>query len=92
MNGPSEFHVIGTLKNWDITASGSARFACRRSSSPGGTTRRRRRSRRRSSRGIPGSESVIFEESAHMCHVEEPETFLRVVTDFLSRVEANEQR
>ncbi len=38
-------------------------------------------------RGIPGSERVVFEESAHMPHLEEPESYLRVVQDFLERAE-----
>ena len=39
-------------------------------------------------RGIRGSEWVIFEESAHMPHLEETERYLRVVGDFLNRIEA----
>ncbi len=36
---------------------------------------------------ISGSEMVVFEQSAHMAHFEEPELYLKVVQDFLSRVE-----
>jgi proline iminopeptidase len=35
--------------------------------------------------GLPGSRLVEFPDSAHMPHVEEPETFSRVVTEFLMR-------
>jgi pimeloyl-ACP methyl ester carboxylesterase len=38
-------------------------------------------------RGISGSEWVLFEESAHMPYLEEPERFLQVVGSFLDRVE-----
>ena len=31
---------------------------------------------------------MIFEESSHLCHAEEPARFLAVVTDFLDRIEA----
>ena len=37
--------------------------------------------------GIPGSEWVIFEESSHMAHAEEPERYMQVLDDFLTRVE-----
>lgn len=36
-------------------------------------------------RGITGSEWVIFEESAHLPHLEEPERFRQVLQDFLCR-------
>ena len=41
MNGPNEFFVIGTLKDWDITPE-LHRLQCRRWSCRGVTTRRRR--------------------------------------------------
>jgi pimeloyl-ACP methyl ester carboxylesterase len=31
---------------------------------------------------------VIFEKSAHLAHIEEPERYLRLVSDFLAKVEA----
>jgi pimeloyl-ACP methyl ester carboxylesterase len=39
-------------------------------------------------RGIGGSEWVVFEQSAHLAHAEEPERYNRVLGDFLDRVEA----
>jgi proline-specific peptidase len=86
MNGPSEFHVIGTLRDWDIisrlpeirvpTLVTSGRYD---EATPAIAETVHR--------GIPGSEWVIFEESAHSAHLEEPERFLKVVNQFLSRVE-----
>jgi len=38
-------------------------------------------------RGIRGSEWVLFEDSSHTAHVEEPERYRRVLGAFLSRVE-----
>ncbi|KWK58478.1 hypothetical protein WM15_01895 [Burkholderia ubonensis] len=35
----------------------------------------------------PGSECVVFEQSAHLPHLEEPARYLATVRDFLSRVE-----
>ncbi|MFN8590406.1 MAG: proline iminopeptidase-family hydrolase [Thermomicrobiales bacterium] len=87
MNGPSEFHVVGTLKEWNIiprlgeirvpTLVTSGRFD---EATPliAETVRS----------GIPGAEGVIFEESSHMPHAEEPERYMRVLDEFLSRVEA----
>jgi proline-specific peptidase len=42
-------------------------------------------------RGIPHSQMVIFEESAHMAHIEETDRYLRVVADFLAGVEAQQE-
>jgi proline-specific peptidase len=39
-------------------------------------------------RGIAGSEWIIFEQSAHLPHAEEPERYMQVLNDFLRRVEA----
>jgi pimeloyl-ACP methyl ester carboxylesterase len=38
-------------------------------------------------RGIPGAEHVLFEHSAHIPFVEEPERYRAVLADFLERVE-----
>ncbi len=87
MNGPSEFHVVGTLQNWDITARlGEIRVPTlvlsgrhdEATPAIAATVRD----------GIPGAEGVIFEESSHMCHAEEPERFREVVSAFLARIEA----
>ena len=40
--------------------------------------------------GIKGSKCVIFEQSAHMAHIEEPERYIQVLDEFLSQVEAQE--
>ena len=86
MNGPSEFHVIGTIKDWDITPElGGSR--CRRCSSAAVTTRSRRRASRSRIAAIPGSEFVVMEESSHMAQAEEPEATLELVRGFLARVE-----
>jgi L-proline amide hydrolase len=84
MNGPSEFHCIGSLRTWDITDD------LHRISVPTllvsgrhdeatplivGTIHER----------IAGSEWVVFEESSHMPHVEEPAAFRDAVSEFLAR-------
>ena len=40
-------------------------------------------------RGIAGSEMVVFEESSHSSHFEEPDRFWAVLRSFLSRTETN---
>jgi proline-specific peptidase len=86
MNGPSEFHVTGTLKDWSIEGSlseinvpvliTSGRYdEC----VPDLVDEMRDR--------IPGARSVMFEESAHFAHAEEPERYLEVVMEFLDAVE-----
>ena len=87
MNGPSEFHCIGTLKTWDITGrlgeitqptliiSGAYDEATPLIS-------------RTINEAIPGSEWVLFENSSHMPHEEEPERFHEVVSGWLERREA----
>jgi proline-specific peptidase len=87
MNGPTEFHVIGTLKEWDIidrlgeirvpTLVTSGRFD---EATPliAGTVHE----------GIPGSRWEIFEASSHMPHAEEPERYMAILDGFLGEVEA----
>jgi L-proline amide hydrolase len=86
MNGPSEFHVIGVIKDWDIvdrlgeihvpTLVISGRYD---EATPAIAETVHR--------GIPGSEWVLFENSSHSSHLEETDRFLRVLTDFLDRIE-----
>ncbi|MDQ1696878.1 MAG: L-proline amide hydrolase [Frankiaceae bacterium] len=84
MNGPSEFHVIGSIKDWqakdrlgDIgipTLLVSGRYD---EATPALQETLRD--------GIRGSEWVVFEDSAHVPHVEEPERYLEVVGGWLGR-------
>ena len=87
MNGPSEFHVTGSLKAWDITQRLneihlpslllSGRFD---EATPAIV--------QTIQRGIPNSEWVIFEQSSHMPHLEERERYMQVLNEFLTRAEA----
>lgn len=87
MVGPSEFHVTGTLKDWDITGrlgeidTPTLVLAGRYDeATPEITTTLQR--------GIPGARRITFENSSHMPHLEEPELYLRVLSDFLDEAEA----
>ena len=82
MNGPSEFHCIGSLKDWDIhdqlqnisvptlLVSGAYDEA-----TPAMVQEIHRR--------IPDVIWELFPSSSHMPHVEEPERFAKVVNSFL---------
>jgi len=88
MNGPSEFHVVGSLADWDITdrldtiavptllVSGAHDEATPRIL---GEIHRR----------IPGARWELFEWSSHMPHVEEPARFRDVVAGFLAEADAS---
>ena len=82
MNGPNEFTIIGNLKEWDRTERlneiqvptlitvghyDELTPACAE------TLRA----------GIPNSRQVVFEDSAHLAHVEEQARYLEVVRNFL---------
>lgn len=87
MNGPSEFHVTGTLKRWDIidrlteidvptlVTSGEYDEA---TPAIAETVHR----------GIRGSELVILKDCSHMAFVEKPDEYMRALDAFLTRVEA----
>jgi L-proline amide hydrolase len=86
MNGPSEFHVIGSLKEWDITdrlheiTTPTLLVSGRHDEATPlivGQIHER----------IPGAQWVVFEGSSHMPHVEESEAFLEVVEGFLATVD-----
>ncbi|MEI6452404.1 MAG: alpha/beta hydrolase, partial [Actinomycetes bacterium] len=86
MWGPSEFHVTGTLKEWDvrgrlagITAPALVVGGRYDECTPAIQEDLHRR--------LPGSEWTVFERSAHLPHLEEPERFREVVEAFLERVE-----
>ena len=88
MNGPSEFHCIGKLKDWDITDRLheiavptlllSGRYDEATPAIVGAIHER-----------IAGSEWIVFDESSHMPHIEQPEAFAAAVRGFLAGVEGN---
>ena len=87
MNGPSEFHCIGTIKDWDVTPR-LGEIGLRTLIVSGAHDEATPLISRTVQEGIPGSEWVLFEDSSHMPHVEEPERFLEVVGGWMRRVEA----
>jgi L-proline amide hydrolase len=86
MNGPSEFHCIGSLKTWDITdrlheISTPTLLVSGRHDEATPYIVEQIESR------IPGAQWRVFEDSSHMPHVEEPEAFLEAVEGFLKTVD-----
>lgn len=83
MNGPSEFHVVGSLKDWSVVdrlpqisvptlvISGYYDEATPATVQPYLDQ-------------IPDARPWVFAESAHLPHVEETESYLRVVASFLT--------
>jgi len=84
MNGPNEFFVIGTLKNWSIIDQlpkievPTLILSGRHDEATPATVQPYKD-------GIKGSEWVIFEHSSHMPHVEEQEACMATVGAFLDR-------
>ena len=83
MNGPSEFHVVGSLRGWDITprlpevgvpalvVSGEHDEATPAVVGP-------------LTEALPGSRWELFEGASHCTHLEQPDRFLEVVEAFLA--------
>lgn len=84
MNGPSEFHVIGSIKDWQAEdrlheiAFPTLLVSGRHDEATPALQEVLRG-------GIPGAEWVVFEDSSHMPHVEERERYMAVVGDWLRR-------
>ena len=82
MNGPNEFHVIGSLRDWGVEeclpdiavptliVSGRYDEATPKTVRPYQDL-------------IPDARWVVFEESSHLPHLEEPEVFHEVMTGYL---------
>jgi L-proline amide hydrolase len=88
MNGPSEFHVTGTLKDWSIVARlGEIRLPTLVVS--GEHDEATPAINRTVSEGIRGAESVIYPGASHMAHIEDTTGYVRLLDGFLSRVEAS---
>jgi len=86
MWGPNEFVCEGTLLTWDRTdrlgeIGVPTLIVCGRYDEVVPSCSETMH------RGIPGSELVIFEESSHLAHFEEPDAFYPVLRGFLQRAE-----
>lgn len=86
MLGPSETHIIGRLKNWDITSRfGSIGIPSLVTSGRYDEFTPVQAAVVRD--GIPDCRWVLFEQSSHLPHAEETEHYLTVLNEFLTRIE-----
>lgn len=83
MNGPSEFHVIGTLKGWSISDR-AHRISVPTLLINGKYDEATDACVQPFADEIPNVRWERFAESSHLPHVEEEQRYLRVVGDFLS--------
>jgi len=84
MNGPTEFHVIGSMKAWTIIDR-LARITVPVLLLSGRYDEATPEVVQPFMDHIPDARWVIFEASSHMPHVEERELCMKTVNDFLSR-------
>jgi proline-specific peptidase len=87
MNGPSEFHVVGKIKDWDV------RHRLGEIHAPtlvisGKYDEATPLIAETVHQGIPGSQWALFENSSHLAHVEETDRFIKVVSEFISQRES----
>lgn len=84
MNGPNEFHVVGTLRSWTIIDrlgginSPTLVLAGEHDEATPSTWRPY-------IEGINGAEQVVIADASHCSHLEQPDTVLNTVSDFLVR-------
>ncbi|MER6832120.1 proline iminopeptidase-family hydrolase [Streptosporangium sp. NPDC000563] len=86
MNGPSEFHVIGSLRDWGVVDClpdievPTLVISGRHDEATPATVRPY-------AELVPGARWEIFEDSSHTPHLEEPERFIAVMIEFLKSLE-----
>jgi len=86
MNGPTEFDVIGLLRDWDRSADLN-RINVPTLVTVGRYDEITPACSQTIVDGVDGARLVVFEQSGHFAHEEEPETYAAVINDFLAEVE-----
>ena len=89
MNGPNEFHVIGTLKTFDVE-DGLADIKEPTLVTGGAYDEITPALTRTIHEVVKGSEYKLFEQSSHVAHWEERDTFMTTVRDFIEKAEATQ--
>jgi L-proline amide hydrolase len=84
MNGPSEFHVIGSIKDWQ-SKDRLATIKVPTLLVSGRHDEATPALQQALLEGIEGAEWTVFEESSHMPHVEERERYMQAVGEWLAR-------
>src|SRR4051812_11943750 len=84
MNGPSEFHVVGSIRDWQ-SKDRLGEIGVPTLLVSGRHDEATPALQETLKAGIAGSEWVLFDESSHTPHLEEPERYMQVVGDWLAR-------
>jgi proline-specific peptidase len=88
LNGPTEFDVIGSLRTWDRTGD-LGRIARPTLVTCGAYDEITPACSETIAHGVPDARMVVFEESAHCAHLEEPDRYAEVVEAFLAGLESS---
>jgi L-proline amide hydrolase len=86
LNGPSEFHVIGVIKDWDRSDRLSEIHVPTLIIS-GEYDESTPTINEVLHKGITGSEWILLENCSHLSHIEEPERYMQLVQNFLQKIE-----
>lgn len=87
MQGPNELVITGVYRDYDLTdrlheLSVPTLFICGRHGATGPEDSAHYQSL------VPGAQLVVFDESSHIPHLEEPDAYLRTLHSFIGSVEA----
>jgi proline iminopeptidase len=82
MWGPSEFYTTGLLKTYDVTEE-LHQIKCPTLFTCGRFDEATPETTKGYSQKVEGSQFHVFENSAHMGYVEEPDTYIKVIGEFL---------
>lgn len=85
MNGPNEFTIVGTIKDFDVTDQLN-KITIPTLITVGRYDEVTPRVAKVIHKGIKGSKLVILKNSSHMCMWEEKDTYLKIVEDFIKEI------
>jgi len=88
MNGPSEFHVVGTLREWNLV-SRLSEIRVPTLVVSGEHDEATPTINRTVAERIPGAESVILEDCSHMAHAERTDDYIALLDRFFAQVESS---
>jgi L-proline amide hydrolase len=84
MNGPSEFHVIGSIRDWQ-SKDRLGEIGVPTLLVSGAYDEATPTLQKTLQDGIRGAGWVLFDDSSHLPHVEERQRYMQVVGDWLAR-------
>lgn len=85
MNGPNEFTIVGTIRDWDVSDQ-LARIRVPTLVTGGRYDEVSPKVARQIADGIPGAELAVFEKSSHLPFWEERDAYIARVRRFLDRI------